>query len=85
MTIGASVLLGAALLVPAVRWWASGIPVSSGYFALAAGLTIAPVTAGLVGLRRMQTRNRAALMAAPTAVPLAPPSTPRRGRLPLGG
>jgi hypothetical protein len=65
--LATSGLLGVTLLAPALRWSAAGIPVGATYLAFAAGVTVAPVAVGLAALRRMQSRNRAALAAAPTA------------------
>ena len=66
LTLGASAVFGVGLLMPALRWWASGIPVGGWYLVTAVGLTIAPAALGLGALRRMQARNRAALAASPT-------------------
>lgn len=74
LTLGASGVFGVALLAPALRWWASGVPVGGAYLAMAAGLTIAPVALGLGTLRRMQARNRAALLASPTTSVLTRPN-----------
>lgn len=83
LTLGASGVFGVALLVPALRWWAAGIPVGTSYLALATGLTVAPVALGQGTLRRMQARNRAALAAGPTAtiLPASKPTTEATVRL----
>lgn len=76
LALGTSVVMGAALLVPAVRWMAAGIPVAAPYLLAAGAATAAPLVVGILTLRRMQARNRAALAASPTTTRLPATAAP---------